>query len=125
MTDFIDHSGTRRRRVADDDGIGALLTRVVADAQQVVRAEIDLQKARAAAKISAARNGAILLVAALMVGSLALIGLVVGALLILQRPLGPAWATVIVAGVLLAATGLLGWLGVRQFKLLFGAGKTS
>ena len=110
-----------RGRHTDEESVVTLLSRAVSDAQQVARAEIDLQKARLLARVREAQNGAIFLVAALLTGSLALTGLVVGLLLILTASLGPIWATVIVVGVLLVATALFGWLGVRHFKLMFGS----
>lgn len=103
------------------ESIGELLSRVVADAEQVARAEIDLQKARIAAKIGEARNAIVLSLAAMMLGSLMLTALVVGALLTLSRAVGPLWSTVIVAGVLAAAAGLCGWFALQMFRSLFGA----
>ena len=107
-----------RAAPGDDNSIVTLLTRAVADAQSVARAEIDLQKARLVARVDEAKNAVVLLVGAVVAGSLALTGLVVGALMILTPLVGPVWATVIVVGVLLVAAGLLGWLAVRQFKLM-------
>lgn len=103
------------------DSIGELLERAVADAQSVARAEIAVQKARLSAKVSEGTSAAIYLVAALITLGMALTALTVGALLILQRLLGPGWATLIVVGTLLAATALLGWLALGRFKVMFGA----
>lgn len=104
-----------------DDSIGALLSRVVADAEQAARAEIDLQKARIAAKLEEARAAVVLLLAAVAIAWLALTALVVGALLILTPRLGPVWATVIVVGMLGGGAALCGWLSLRHFKTIFGA----
>lgn len=101
-----------------DDGIGTLLSRAVAEAQDVARAEIALQKARLSVKVAEGRSAAIFLVGALVTGGMTLTALVVGSLLVLQRLLGPGWATLIVAGTLLAATGLLAWLGLRDIKAM-------
>lgn len=105
-----------------DESVGVLISRAVADVQHFARAEIELQKTRAVVKLGEAQSAATMLVGALVAGSMALTGLVVGALLILQRPLGPVWATVIVVGTLAIVAGLLGWLALNRFKAVFGAG---
>lgn len=102
------------------ESIGELLSRVVADARQVVIAEIDVHKAKLFAKVAEARSAAILLLASLVIGSLALTGLVVGALLSLSRFVGPVWATVIVVGSLSIGAALCGWLALRHFRALVG-----
>ena len=109
----------------DDDSIVTLLSRVVADAEQVARAEIEVQKAKVGAKIAEARSAVVLLVAALFTVSLALTALVVGVLMTLTPIVGPCAATAIVAGTLLLVAGLFAWLSVRHFKLLFGAGESA
>lgn len=108
-----------------DDKFAALLSRAVGDAERVARAEIALQTARLAAKVAEGQSAAVFLVGALVTGSMALTALVVGALLILQRAVGPGWATVIVVGTLLIVTALLGWLALGRFKLMFAAPGTS
>lgn len=105
----------------EDDGIGTLLSRAVTEAQDVARAEIALQKARLSLKVAEGRSAAILLAGALVTATMTLTALVVGMLLILQRLLGPGWATLIVVGTLLVATGLLAWLGVRNVKAIFAS----
>lgn len=117
---MIDH---RLDFVTHDESIGDLLHRVVADAEQVARAEIAVQKARLSAKVSEGSSAAIYAVGALVAACMALTALTVGALLILQRLLGPGWATLIVVGTLSAVTALLGWLALGRFKLMFGAAK--
>lgn len=117
MTDAI------REQPAADESLASLFSRVVHDAEQVARSEIELQKLKLFAKLDEAKLGVILIVIALMGASLALTALVVGALLSLQPVVGPLWATAIVVGVLLFTAGLCGWLAIRQFKLLFGGAK--
>lgn len=120
IQDRLSHSG---RHLADgqDDGVASLLTRAIADAGDVARAEIALRKARLMAKVAEGRSGIVFLVGALVTASMLLTAVVVGALLILQRSVGPGWATGIVAGVLLLLTALLGWLALQHFKRAFGA----
>ena len=105
----------------DDDSIATLLSRIVADAEQVARSEVELQKAKIVAKIDDARTAVFLLLASVATGSVALTALVVGALMVLAPLVGPLWSTVIVVGVLSAAAALFGWLSLQQFKRLFGA----
>lgn len=103
----------------DDESVVTLLSRAVSEAQNVARAEIELQKLRLLARVGEAKSGAILAGGALIAGSLALVGLVVGMLLIVSAYLGPVWATVIVVGVLLVAGAVMGWLALRHFKTMF------
>ena len=104
----------------DDENIASLLSRALADAEHLARAEIELQKAEVVARIDEARNGVLLLLAAVATGSVAITALVVGVLMVLAPLVGPAGATAIVAGTLRLVSTLLGWLAMRQFKLLFG-----
>ncbi|MGL4301110.1 MAG: phage holin family protein [Sphingomonas sp.] len=111
----------RREDPIEQESLAALLSRVVGDAEQVARAEIELQKAKIVAKIDDARNAILLLVAAIAIGSVALTAFVVGALLVLAQIIGPLGATGAVVGALVVLSALLGWFSMRQFKRLFGA----
>lgn len=108
-------------RALEDETIGTLLSRAVGEAKEVAQAEIGFYRASASAKLGEAKNAIIFAVGALICLHLALIGLVVGLLLILQSALGPIWASVIVVGVLAIATGLLGWLALGQVRKLTSA----
>ncbi|WP_404370507.1 phage holin family protein [Sphingomonas sp. MMS24-J45] len=110
-----------RQGSAEEEGLGALFSRVIADAENLARAEIELQKAKIVARIDDARNGVLLLLASVATGSVALTALVVGVLMVLTPLVGPGLATAIVVGTLLLLSALLGWLAMRHFKLLFGA----
>ncbi|WP_040601724.1 phage holin family protein [Sphingomonas echinoides] len=105
----------------EQESLAALLSRVVSDAEQVARAEIELQKAKVVAKIDDARNAILLLVAAIAIASVALTALVLGVLLVLAQLIGPLAATAAMVGSLVALSALLGWFSMRQFKRLFGA----
>lgn len=102
-------------RDATEDSIPHLVSRVVDDAKEVARAEVELVKARAAEKVAGYRAAAILFAVAGLLALGAFGGLIVGLLLILSVALGPGWATLIVVGVLLGLAGLLGWLGARRW----------
>lgn len=107
-----------------DEGLATLLSRVVGDAQNVVRSEIDLQKAKVGAKVGQAKSGVVLLVVAFVLASLGSTALVLGLLLILAPMLGPVAATAIVAGIPLVLAGLFGFLATRHFKQIFGSAET-
>ena len=111
---------TVRDEPRDDDSIASLISRAIADAENVARAEIELQKAKVVARIDGARDGILLLLASVATGSVALTALVVGVLMVLAPIVGPAWATAIVVGSLMVVAALLGWFAMRHFKLLFG-----
>ncbi|WP_372889776.1 phage holin family protein [Sphingomonas sp.] len=111
----------RREDPVEQESLAALLARVASDAEQVARAEIELQKAKVVAKIDDARDAILLLVAAIATGAVALTAFVVGALLVLTQYIGPLGATAVVVGSLVVLAILLGWFSMRQFKRLFGA----
>lgn len=102
-----------------DDTIVTLLSRVVSDAGEVARAEVDLQKAKVFSKVSAAKGGVVMAVVAAVLGLLALIALVVGLLMILTPIVGPIWATVIVVGGLLVLAAIFAMIAVGRFKAMF------
>ncbi|HEY0271366.1 MAG TPA: phage holin family protein [Sphingomonas sp.] len=96
----------------------ALIARLFQEAQDVGRAEIRLARGKLLVRLRAARNGLILLVAALVIVFAALVGLVVGLVLQLAALVGGALAGVIVLAGGLVIAGLLGLIGGR---LLSGA----
>jgi uncharacterized membrane protein YqjE len=118
MIDFL------RQRLVADDSIPTLLSRAISEAQVVARSEIDLQKAKLGAKVDQAKGGVVLLVSAMLFGSLGLIALVVGVLMILAPLLGPIAATAIVAGTLLVLAAVCGLLASQHFKRMFAPAET-
>lgn len=93
-----------------------LVSRVVDDAKEVARAEVDLVKAQAAAKLVGYRAAAILFALAGLLSVAAVIGLVMGLIFTVAQYLGAGWATLAVVGSFLLLAGLLGWLGLRRWK---------
>lgn len=93
-----------------------LVSRVVDDAKEVARAEVDLVKAQAVAKLAGFRAAAILFATAALLVVAAFIGLVVGLILTLAQYLGAGWATLIVVGVAIGLAALLGWLGSQRWR---------
>lgn len=99
-----------------DEGLGDLVSRLVADARTYATAEAALLRETATSRARAARGGAVMLVAALLLVSAAVTALIVGVLMTLAEAVGPAWATAIVVVVTLVVAGLLGWLGARKLS---------
>lgn len=121
MSEILNNVGS----ASTDDSVATLLSRAVSDVEEVARAEIDLRKAKLFAKVDAAKSGVVLVAAAAVFALLALIGLVVGVLMILTPLVGPIWATVIVVGVLLVIAAILGMMGVGHFKRMSSTPETS
>lgn len=93
-----------------------LVSRVVDDAKEVARAEVDLVRAQAVARIAGYRAAATLFAIAALLVVAAFVGLVLGLVLTVAQYLGAGWATLIVVGGITLLAGLLGWLGWRRWK---------
>jgi hypothetical protein len=119
-----DHIDAGDRIVVPSSGqesIGALVSRLVADARAVVTAEITLYRAKSVSWLAQAKTIAIFGVTALILVNAAIIALLVGLILTIQTLVGPGWATAIVVLGTLVIAGLLGWLASgRVSKLLAG-----
>ncbi len=98
------------------ESIGELLSRLVGDARESVRAEVGLYRAQILNWIARAKIVAAFGVITLMLVNAAIIALIVGLLLIAQCNVGPIWATVIVVVGTLICAMLFGWLGLRQLR---------
>lgn len=99
-----------------DDSIGAALLQAADDAKAYARAQIDLVRETAAARLRVARTGLILGAAAAALSFAALTTLVVGAAMALATLVGPLAATLIVVLVVLAIAALLGWLAFQRIS---------
>jgi hypothetical protein len=106
----------------DDGSIGALFARLIGDAKQFVRAELRVYRAQLSIRLGGARTVLILGVVALLLAQSALIGLILGLLLILSGPLGPAGATAVVVGVSLALAGLLVRIAITKVRGIVNGG---
>jgi len=95
-----------------DEGIGALISRLVEDAKAFVFAEVAVYRARALKIVSDYRAAAVLGVVALILAHAAVIALLVGIILSIAQALGPIWATLITVGGTLLIAGLLVWIAV-------------
>lgn len=92
-----------------DNSIGGLFHQLVDDGKSFARAELNLYKQIAIYRASKARNGAIALIAAVVLVNAALIAFLVGLVMGLAPLVGPVAGGLIV----LAVTALAGYLLVR------------
>ena len=86
----------------------SLVTRLIDDGEEFVRAELKLYRARLFSRLDEARNAIILAVIALSLVQAVMVAALVGVLIVLRRPLGPGGATAVVVVAGLALAGLLG-----------------
>ena len=101
---------------APDRSIGAVLTDVVADVQQIVRAEVRLARAEFREELTKARRGATFLVAAGVIAALGL-GVMLLAAVYALATIWPPWAAALtVAAVTLVIGGALAASGLSQLK---------
>jgi hypothetical protein len=95
-------------------GLGGLISQLIEDARDLVRAEIKLLKSKAFDLLHRSRNAIILLAGALCLIFASLVALMLGFVLALARLVGPAWSGLIVFAVGTLLAGLLGWLAARS-----------
>lgn len=106
----------------EDPELSDLIGRLREDTVRVVRAEVEVRRARFARTKAAATQGAIYGVAAALVAIVGLIGLEVGLILALSTIVGPLAATAIVVGATLLVAAVLGWIASGHFKRIGGKG---
>jgi len=96
--------GDPRGGRAEAASIGALLSRLVDDSEQFVRAEIKLYRAQAILRLVAARSAIIMLAVAMVIMLATAIALLIGFILILIPMVGRpiAVATVVIGSLLVA-----------------------
>ncbi|MFA5963093.1 MAG: phage holin family protein [Sphingomonas sp.] len=102
----------------DPNSIGQLFSRLIDDAERFVRAEINLYRAEAFARINEAKVALLLGATAFLLAQAALIALLVGLMLIAQRLLGPTLATLAVVGGALLVAGAMVAMAVAKIKHL-------
>jgi len=99
-----------------DRSIATLLSDIVGDLQQIIRAEVRLAKVEVREELAKARQGAALLMTAGIVLVLAL-GVALLAAVYALALVWPAWAAALVVALVVAAGGgLLAMTGVRRLK---------
>lgn len=98
------------------ESIPALVTQLIDDGKQFARSELNFYRTLVMSRVGEARNGIILVVAALSLIHAVLVAALVGLVLVLTPLIGPGGATATVVLLGLALTGLLGWLGWLQLS---------
>jgi hypothetical protein len=106
-------------RTGADEGVGATISQVVADAKAYGAAQVALQRETLAARFRAGKIGLVLGVVALLLVLAAVPALLVGLILSLSTLVGPLGATAIVIAATLAVAGLCGWLASRIVPRMF------
>ncbi len=97
--------------VDDGESVTGLVSRLADDTKLLVKAEINLQKARVGERVTAYKSAAIFFTVAAVLALSGLIALLVGLILTLATLVGPGWATAIVVLVVFVIAAVLGMLG--------------
>lgn len=104
-------------QVGGDEGIGSLISGVIKDMQDLVRAEVQLAKTELTDDAKTMGAAAGMLVAAAMVGLVGLLFLMLFAMYVLADWLGELWlGALIVAVVLLVAAAILASIGRNRLS---------
>ena len=103
----------------NERAIGDIVSDLVDDAKAYAQAEIDLARAIAADKARGLKVGAVLLVAALLVGFGAITALSVGIFALLATFLGPLLGGIVAFVLIAAVAGLLAWAGIAKVRDAF------
>ena len=93
-----------------EDSITSLVSRLIDDGEQFVRAELKLYRARLFARLADLRTAILLGIGALVLAQAVLVAALVGLLLTLREVVGQGWAALIVVGCGLAITVAMGWV---------------
>lgn len=99
------------RVFGQEDGVAALVGRLVDDGRSVVAAEIALYKAKAAERVDAYRSATIFFAIAGVLALAGLIALLVGLILSLATLIGPLGGTAIVVGIVFVLAAVFGLIG--------------
>jgi hypothetical protein len=115
----VDDAPTPGNKGPDLGSIGHLFSRLIDDAERFVRAEVNLYRAQAFARISEAKVALLLGATAFLLAQSALIAMLVGLVLVVRTELhSAAWATVVVVGGALIVAGIMVAIAVAKVKKL-------
>jgi hypothetical protein len=92
-----------------DDSITSLVSRLIDDGEEFVRAELKLYRARLFSRLGEARNAILLAIGAFVLGQAVLVAALVGLLMTLRRLVGPGWATLILVGGGALVAAIMAW----------------
>jgi hypothetical protein len=115
MADFEPAGQTTVEDRSEDTPLGDLFSRIVTDAKDLARAEVDLVRVRLVRRLSGLRVAVVLAVAAALLVIGALVVALVGILDILALYIGIIWATVATVLGTLAIAGILGRTAMTRF----------
>lgn len=101
----------------EDPGLATLVSQLTADAREVARAEVALQKAKLGEIVGRYRSAALLFAAAGTLAVAAVVALELGLIVSLATLIGPWLATVAVAGGSLLLAALLALVGRSRLAL--------
>lgn len=124
MSDAEQPAGIPTGEPAGDTTIGGLLSRLVDDSEQFVRAEVKLYRAQAILRLLEARTAIVMLAVALVIVLATAIALLVGMILILVPHVGRAGAVAIVVIVSLLVAWLLIQFGLARLRRATDIDKT-
>jgi len=115
----VDDAPSPDNKGPDFNSIGHLFSRLIDDAERFVRAEVNLYRAQAFARINEAKVALLLGATAFLLAQSALIAMLVGLVLIVRMQVhSAAWATVIVVGGALIVAGIMVAVAVAKIKKL-------
>ena len=100
----------------DEPSIGEVVSQLFDEGKAYAKAEVDLAKAQAFAKLAQLKVPASLLLAALLFAQAAVTVLAVTVALALAPMIGPLGGGLIAVLIAGGAAGLLGWLGVKRLQ---------
>jgi hypothetical protein len=103
-----------------EDSISTLVSQLIDDGKQFAQAELNLYRTRLVSRVGEARNGIILVVAALSLIHAVLVAALVGLVFVLTPLIGPGGATAAVVLLGFALTALLATLGWLQLRKAIG-----
>ncbi|MGN6374700.1 MAG: phage holin family protein [Sphingomonas sp.] len=116
MTDSIQRDAVAEQLGLDEAPLPDLFSRLVNNAKEVARAEIDCFRAKAFRRLVKARGAIFLGVASMLLTQAAVITALVALVAILTFPLGLIWAAVIVVFGTLIIAGILGRLALNRIQ---------
>ena len=104
--------------------LGALFGDIVRDIQQILRGEVQLAKAEALQELAKLRTGAVLVVLAVVMGTLGLAYVLLASVLLIALNL-PLWSAALIVGVAtLGIAGICATTGLTAIRTIRGAPRT-
>ncbi len=105
-----------RQEADDEPSIGEVVSQLFDEGKAYAKAEVDLAKAQASAKVAELKVPAILLFSALLFAQATVTVLAITVALALEPMIGPLGGGLIAVLLAGGAAGLLAWLGVKRLQ---------